>query len=41
MKKYNYEYFASSPSGLEELLAKELADLGAKTTVVVRGGGSV
>jgi 23S rRNA G2445 N2-methylase RlmL len=38
MKKYNYEYFASSPSGLEELLAKELADLGAKTTVVVRGG---
>ncbi len=38
MKKYNYEYFASCPSGLEDLLAKEIADLGAKTTVVVRGG---
>lgn len=38
MKKYNFEYFASCPSGFEDLLAKELADLGAKTTVIVRGG---
>lgn len=38
MKKYRFEYFASSPSGLEDLLAKELTDLGASRTVVVRGG---
>lgn len=38
MKKYRFEYFASCPSGLEDLLAKELIDLGAKTTVPVRGG---
>ena len=38
MKKYNYEYFASCPSGLEEILSKELADLGASTIVIVRGG---
>jgi 23S rRNA G2445 N2-methylase RlmL len=38
MKKYRFEYFASCPSGLEDLLAKELMDLGAKTTVPVRGG---
>ncbi|MBA2403563.1 MAG: hypothetical protein H0V66_02230 [Bdellovibrionales bacterium] len=38
MKKYRFEYFASCPSGLEELLAKELADLGATTIVNVRGG---
>ena len=38
MKKYRFEYFASSPSGLEDLLAKELTDLGATRTVTVRGG---
>ena len=38
MKKYRFEYFASCPSGLEDLLAKELNDLGAKLTVPVRGG---
>ena len=38
MKKYRFEYFASSPSGLEDLLAKELTDLGATRTVPVRGG---
>lgn len=38
MKKYNYEYFASCPSGLEEILAKELVDLGTNKTVAVRGG---
>lgn len=38
MKKYRFEYFASCPSGLEELLSQEILDLGAKTTKVVRGG---
>ena len=38
MKKYRFEYFASCPTGLEDLLARELTDLGAKTTVPVRGG---
>lgn len=38
MKKYRFEYFASCSSGIEELVAKELTDLGATTTVVVRGG---
>jgi 23S rRNA G2445 N2-methylase RlmL len=38
MKKYRFEYFASCPGGLEELLAKELVELGAQTTVKVRGG---
>lgn len=38
MKKYRFEYFASCPSGLEDLLARELMDLGAKLTVPVRGG---
>ncbi len=38
MKKYRFEYFASCPSGLEDLLSKELTELGAIKTVVVRGG---
>ena len=38
MKKYRFEYFASCPTGLEALLAKELMDLGAKLTVPIRGG---
>jgi 23S rRNA G2445 N2-methylase RlmL len=38
MKKFRFEYFASCPSGLEELLSQEIRDLGAKTTTVVRGG---
>jgi putative N6-adenine-specific DNA methylase len=38
MKKYRFEYFASCPGGLEELLAKELVDLGAQKTVPIRGG---
>lgn len=38
MKKYSYEYFASCPMGLEELLSQEILTLGAKTTKVVRGG---
>lgn len=38
MKKYRFEYFASCPTGLEGLLAQELTELGAKTTVPVRGG---
>jgi 23S rRNA G2445 N2-methylase RlmL len=38
MKKFRFEYFASCPTGLEALLAKEIADFGAKTTVIVRGG---
>jgi 23S rRNA G2445 N2-methylase RlmL len=38
MKKYRFEYFASCPTGLEELLTQELMDLGAKRTEAVRGG---
>lgn len=38
MKKYRFEYFASCPTGVEELLAQEILALGAKTTKVVRGG---
>jgi 23S rRNA G2445 N2-methylase RlmL len=38
MKKYRFEYFASCPSGLEELLAQELLELGAKRTEAIRGG---
>lgn len=38
MKKYRFEYFASCPTGLEAVLAKELSDFGAKLTVPVRGG---
>lgn len=38
MKKYNFEYFASCPMGVEELLTQEILDLGAKTAKPVRGG---
>lgn len=38
MKKYRFEYFASCPSGLEELLSQEIMSLGAKLVVPVRGG---
>lgn len=38
MKKYRFEYFASCPLGLEELLAQEIQEAGAKSTKVVRGG---
>jgi putative N6-adenine-specific DNA methylase len=38
MKKYRFEYFASCPMGLEELLSQEILSLGAKTTNPVRGG---
>ena len=38
MKKYRFEYFASCPTGIEELLSQEILSLGAKTAVPVRGG---
>lgn len=38
MKKYRFEYFASCPVGLEELLSQEILTLGAKSTQVVKGG---
>jgi 23S rRNA G2445 N2-methylase RlmL len=38
MKKYRFEYFASCPSGIEELLAQEIKDLGAKSVTLSRGG---
>jgi 23S rRNA G2445 N2-methylase RlmL len=38
MKKYRFEYFASCPSGLEELLSQEIIALGAKSTKIVRRG---
>lgn len=38
MKKYRFEYFASCPTGIEELLAQEILALGAKTAKPVRGG---
>lgn len=38
MKKYRFEYFASCPPGLEELLAQEIIDLGAKSAKVDRSG---
>ncbi len=38
MKKYRFEYFASCPNGLEELLHTEILTLGAKTAKVHRGG---
>ncbi len=38
MKKYRFEYFASCPAGIEELLTQEILDLGAKTAKAVRGG---
>lgn len=38
MKKYRFEYFASCPTGVEELLTQEILELGAKTAKTVRGG---
>jgi 23S rRNA G2445 N2-methylase RlmL len=38
MKKHRFDYFASCPTGLEEVLEAEILDLGAKTTKVVRAG---
>lgn len=38
MKKYRFEYFASCPMGVEELLTQELLELGVKTVKAVRGG---
>lgn len=38
MKKFRFEYFASCPVGIEELLTQEILDLGAKTANQVRGG---
>lgn len=38
MKKYRFEYFASCPMGIEELLTQEILDLGAKSAKAVRGG---
>lgn len=38
MKKFRFEYFASCPVGIEELLTQEILDLGAKTATPVRGG---
>ena len=38
MKKYRFEYFASCPTGVEELLAQEILALGAKSAKAVRGG---
>ncbi|HLT22974.1 MAG TPA: THUMP domain-containing protein [Bacteriovoracaceae bacterium] len=38
MNKFRFEYFASCPVGLEELLAQEIKDLGAKNTTINRGG---
>ena len=38
MKKYRFEYFASCPVGMEELLNQEIMDLGAKSAKITRGG---
>lgn len=38
MKKYRFEYFASCPVGIEELLTQEILDLGAKSAKPTRGG---
>lgn len=38
MKKYRFEYFASCPMGVEELLTQEILGFGAKSAVAVRGG---
>lgn len=38
MKKYRFEYFASCPVGIEELLTQELLALGVKRVEPVRGG---
>ncbi len=38
MKKYRFEYFASCPTGLEELLGQELMSFGAQRIEAIRGG---
>lgn len=38
MKKYRFEYFASCPVGIEDLLTQEILSLGAKTASAARGG---
>ncbi|MFA7613183.1 MAG: THUMP domain-containing protein [Candidatus Caldatribacteriota bacterium] len=38
MNKFRFEYFASCPVGLEELLAEEIKEFGAKNTTIHRGG---
>ncbi len=38
MHKYRLEFFASCPPGLEEMLAQEILDLGAKVSTPKRGG---
>jgi 23S rRNA G2445 N2-methylase RlmL len=38
MKKYRFEYFASCPVGIEELLAQEVLKLGVKSAKTTRGG---
>lgn len=38
MKKYRFEYFASCPVGVEELLSEEILAIGAKSAKIVRGG---
>lgn len=38
MKKYRFEYFASCPTGVEELLTQEILELGAQSAKTVRGG---
>lgn len=38
MKKYRFEYFASCPMGLEDLLTQEILSLGAKEAKATRGG---
>lgn len=38
MKKYRFEYFASCPLGLEEILSQEILSLGAKTATISRAG---
>lgn len=38
MNKYRFEYFASCPMGVEELLEQEILELGAKSVKKVRGG---
>jgi 23S rRNA G2445 N2-methylase RlmL len=38
MKKFRFEYFASCPVGIEEVLEQEILKLGPQATRVVRGG---
>lgn len=38
MNKYRFEYFASCPTGLEDVLQEEIRSFGAKSADIVRGG---